>query len=288
MNWIIAAFLMFISSVVMYLLVRYAVRIHISAGMQNVSMFIIPTFLYIAIAEIQHIRISLSVYEWIIMIVTAIGFSYLGSRFSMDSIVEAPNPGYSLILSKSYVVMTAIASIFLFHQDLNVKSAIAILLIVGFSSLIMIDPRIHQQKAKIKQSWLPLSLGAFFCWGMLALASKYLFTLGVSVISRLVWVSGIASLLFAWDVRKQLSHIAKFTQRQLIVFSVIGILSAAFNYFMQLGISSAPNVGYINAINASSISAVTVGAVLLFRDDFSKRKFVGVIGVTVGLILLVI
>jgi hypothetical protein len=28
--------------------------------------------------------------------------------------------------------------------------------------------------------------------------------------------------------------------------------------------------------------------VLLFHDDFSKRKFLGVIGVTIGLILLVL
>lgn len=150
MNWIIAAFLMFFSSVVMYLLVRYATRIHISAAMQNVSMFIIPTLVYIVLANMQHIRLSLTVYEWVIMIVTAIGFSYFGSKFSMDSIVEAPNPGYSLIISKSYVVMTAIASIFLFQQSLNLKSAIAILLIVGFSSLIMIDPHVHQKKVKIK------------------------------------------------------------------------------------------------------------------------------------------
>lgn len=288
MNWILAAFLMFSSSVLMYLLVRYATRLNISASMQNVSMFIIPTLFYIGIAGIQNINLSLTLYEWIVIIVTAVGFSYFGSRFSMDSIVEAPNPGYSLIISKSYVVMTSIASIFLFRQELTVRSAIAIVCIVVFSSFIMIDPHVHQQKSKIKQSWLLLAIGAFFCWGMLALASKYLLNMGVSVISRLVWVSGIASLLFAWDAKKQLIRISNFSLRQFVVFGIIGLLSAAFNYFMQVGIQFAPNVGYINAVNASSISAVTVGAVLLFHDNFSKRKFLGVVGVTVGLILLVI
>jgi drug/metabolite transporter (DMT)-like permease len=222
------------------------------------------------------------------MIVTAIGFSYLGSKFSMESIAEAPNPGYSLIISKSYVVMTAILSIFLFNQELTVRSSIAIACIVFFSSFIMIDPHIHKEKSKIKKTWLMLALGAFFCWGGLALASKYLFTLGVPILSRLVWVSGIASGLFMWDARKQLSHINAFSKRQLVVFSAIGLLSASFNYFMQVGIQLAPNVGYINAVNASSISAVTVGAVILFHDDFTKRKFLGVLGVTIGLILLVI
>ena len=150
MTWIIAAALMFLSAVFMYLLIRYATRIHISGAMQNVSMFIIPTFVYVFLSSTQRIRLSLTPYEWVIMIIAAIGFSYLGSRFSMDSIIESPNPGYSLMISKSYVVMTAIASIFLFHQVLSIKSAIAILLIVGFSSLIMIDPRVRQDKTKVK------------------------------------------------------------------------------------------------------------------------------------------
>jgi drug/metabolite transporter (DMT)-like permease len=288
MNWIIASFLMFFSSVFMYLLVRYATKIHISAAMQNLAMFVIPFFVYVVMAYMQHIHIVLTPWEWFIMIVTSVGFSYLGSKFSMDSIILAPNPGYSLIISKSYVVMTTIVSVFAFHQELTIRSVIAILCIVIFSSFIMVDPKIHQQKEKVKQSWLLYALAAFFCWGLLTLASKYLFTLGVPVIARLLWVVSIASILFAWDSRKELSHIAKFTKRQLIIFGAIGVLSAMSNYFMQVGILTAPNVGYINAISASSISAVTVGAVLLFHDDFSKRKFLGVIGVTIGLILLVL
>jgi drug/metabolite transporter (DMT)-like permease len=288
MSWIIAASLMFISSVMMYLLVRLATRINISQPMQNVSMFIIPTIVYLALSNNLHADLSLNAHEWIIMIATAIAFSYFGSRFSMDSIAQAPNPGYSLIISKSYVVMTAIVAVFLFHQPLTIRSTIAILCIVLFSSFIMIDPKVNLQKTKIKQPWLPLAIGAFFCWGMLSLASKYLFTLGVSVLSRLFWVSLIASILFCRDAQKQLLNIATYTKTQLIVLSSIGILSAIFNYFMQVGIQLAPNVGYINAINASSISAVTIGSALFFKDNFSKRKFLGVMGVTIGLILLVI
>jgi hypothetical protein len=288
MNWILASGLMFASSVVMYLLIRYATKISISPAMQNVSGFVIPTFLYVALAITQHTSLALNLFTGAIMVVTAVGFSYFGSKFSMSSISEAPNPGYSLIISKSYVVMTSIVSVFLFHQLITLRSAAAILCIVLFSSLIMVDPKVHKEKEKIKQSWLGLAIGAFFCWGMLSLASKYLFTLGVPVISRLFWVSSIASSLFLWDVRKQLTHISHFSKLQLFVFGIIGVLSAAFNYFMQLGIQLAPNVGYVNAINAASISAVTVGAVLLFNDNFSKRKFLGVVGVTFGLIMLVL
>jgi drug/metabolite transporter (DMT)-like permease len=259
-----------------------------SSAIQNVSMFVVPTLVYMVLTQLQHIDLSLNLFEWMIVIVSAIGFSYLGSKFSMESIAEAPNPGYSLIISKSYVVMTAIASIFLFNQELTLRSAFAIGCIVVFSSFIMIDPHIKKGKSTIRKTWILLALGAFFCWGGLSLASKYLFILGVPVLSRLVWVSSIGSGLFLWDARHQLGHIKIFTKRQLAVLGATGLLSASFNYFLQLGIQLAPNVGYINAINASSISAVSVGAVILFHDDFTKRKFLGVIGVTIGLILLVI
>jgi hypothetical protein len=64
--------------------------------------------------------------------VQGIFFSYLGNVFSLKGIEYSPNPGYSLIISKSYVVFTAIASIFIFSAPLTMKSVIAILLIVLF------------------------------------------------------------------------------------------------------------------------------------------------------------
>jgi uncharacterized membrane protein len=61
-----------------------------------------------------------------------------------------------------------------------------------------------------------------------------------------------------------------------------------FNLGQFQAIRLAPNVGYVNAANAGSISLITVLAVLLFGDHLSVRKAVGVAGVTAGLILLLI
>ncbi len=72
------------------------------------------------------------------------------------------------------------------------------------------------------------------------------------------------------------------------MLSLIGMCSIGFNLFQFMAISQAPNVGYVNAINASSISAVTICAILLFKDEFSKRKLIGVLGVTIGLLLLLV
>lgn len=75
-------------------------------------------------------------------------------------------------------------------------------------------------------------------------------------------------------------------------FFIIFLLSIVGSYLPNVtslnSIKLAPNIGYVNAINASSISAVTLFSALLFKDEFSIKKFVGVIGVTAGLILLIL
>ena len=67
---------------------------------------------------------------------------------------------------------------------------------------------------------------------------------------------------------------------------MIGVFASSFNYFMQVGFNLAPNVGYVNAANASSISLLTLLSAYFFKDDLNNRKLIGIIGVTAGLILL--
>ncbi len=73
-----------------------------------------------------------------------------------------------------------------------------------------------------------------------------------------------------------------------LLFVGAGIFSTLFNLGQFEAIKLAPNVGYVNAINAGSISLVTVLAVLLFKDELSKQKAFGILGVTAGLLLLLV
>src|SRR3989337_1537439 len=102
--------------------------IGVSAG----AMFLIPVIVYLFISISTKTRFELNPFEYFLIIIQGIFFSYLGNVFSLKGIEYAPNPGYSLIISKSYVVFTAIASIFLFSAPLTMKSVIAIVLIVLF------------------------------------------------------------------------------------------------------------------------------------------------------------
>lgn len=278
---------MFGFSVVMYLLVRKSVLLKTPSQFSNLAMFFIPSVLFYAIAVSTHTNLTVSWYEFAVLAVLALFFSYLGNIFSLKSIEVAPNPGYSLVISKGYVVFTSLASIPLFHASLTTKSIVAIGMILIFSAVISTAGK-AKQGSHVHVSWLPLAIGAFFCWGMLSLTSKYLLILGVNIYSRLIYSMGITTVLIAAEMIWKKLSFTRMTLEQMIIFVLIGICSAGFNYFMQAGFATAPNIGYINAMNASSIGLVVVGSAVFFHDEFSWRKFIGVIGVIAGLIVLVL
>lgn len=287
MNWILAGFLMFACSVAQYLFIRKSALQKIPSQLINVAMFAIPLIAFVFIALMTRTNLAITGYQFLILVILAVFFSYLGNVFSLKSLEYAPNPGYSLILSKSYVVFTTIASIWIFHSTLTVRSAFAILLIIAFSALITIDTR-AQKHEHVRASWLPLSIGAFLCWGMLTITSKYLLILGVNILSRLIYSMAIVTMLIIAEMQWKKTVWKNLPSGHIMTLLWIGILGAGFNYFMQEGFVSAPNIGYINAMNASSIGLVVIGSAFFFHDEFNLRKFIGVVGVIVGLIVLVV
>lgn len=287
MNWIIASSLMFLSSVVSYLFVRLANNLKIDNALKNLAMFLIPTIIYLGISAQQLESLKVTPYQMFVIVFMAIFFSYLGNKLSLKSIELAPNPGFSLVISKSYVVFTTIAAVFLFNASLSIRTAIAIALIVAGSALIMVEKNKNDKKEKNELTWFWLAIGAFFCWGMLALVSKYLLDLGVSILSRLIYSMVIVSSIIALEIyQKKVS--LKLTKKQFLTLIVIGVFGAGFNYFMQLAYQLTPNVGFVNALNASSIAAVTLLSGFIFKDELNLKKLLGVVTVVGGMILLVL
>lgn len=286
MHWILASFLMFVSSVVLYLAIRKSTLLKTPSQLNNLASFALPLVLYVLLAITGGVPLGITPYQFGIILVLAVFFSYLGNVASLTSIERAPNPGYSLILSKSYVVFTALASIPLFSAALTPGAAVAIGIITAGSALVMIG-KPKTDLSHVHRSWLPLAIVAFFCWGMLSLTSKYLLTIGVGVYARLIWSMAIVTMLIGAEMRTKRVRVRGISRVQAITLTVIGVASAAFNYFMQLGFQTAPNIGYVNAVNASSIAAVAVCSWLLFRDELTIRKMVGIVIVTAGLVLLV-
>lgn len=284
MNWIIASLLMYLSSVALYLGVRKSNALKTPRQLNNLAMFLVPVLVYLAVTLKTPTSFTLKPFEYILIIIQGIFFSYLGNTFSLKGIEYAPNPGYSLIISKSYVIFTAIASIFIFSAPLSIQSMIAIVLIILFSAVITIEK--NNNKVASNTLWLPYTMGAFFCWGFLALSSKYLLNMGVPILTRLILSMVVTTVLIFGEIVYKKVAWNKISKEQLSTLLLIGILGASFNYFMQVAFNVAPNVGYVNATNAGSISLLTLLSALIFKDELSVKKMLGILGVTAGLLLL--
>jgi drug/metabolite transporter (DMT)-like permease len=249
-------------------------------------MFAIPLVLYVVIGIVSGTTIITTWWQLLILIGIAIVFSYGGNKASLHAIEHAPNPGYSLVLSKSYVLFTTIVAITLLGAELTLQKGIAILLIVAFSALVMITKK--DVKKEKPQKWILLSFAAFFSWGMLSLVGKFLFNQGLEPITFLIYLNTIVSICIIAIDKVNIAKIKEVSTQAKWLLLGTGVFAALFNLGQFEAIKLAPNVGYVNAINAGSIAAVTIFAVLLFKDELTFKKAIGIIGVTVGLIILLI
>ena len=137
MNWVLASFIMFFSSAVLYLVVRKSSLLKTPTQLNNLAMFSLPLLIYFIIGTTTKQNYFLPLTQLFIIIIASVFFSYLGNVFSLKSIELAPNAGYSLVISKSYVVFTTLVAVTIFNARLTLKSAFAIGLIVFFSALIV-------------------------------------------------------------------------------------------------------------------------------------------------------
>ncbi len=284
MNWIIASVLMFVSSVALYLCVRKSNTLKTPRQLSNLAMFLIPVLVYLGVIVKTPTSFALKPFEYFLIVVQGIFFSYLGNVFSLKGIEYAPNPGYSLIISKSYVVFTAIASVFLFSAPLTLKSVVAMACIVVFSAFITINK--DKSRTSSNTLWIPYTMGAFFCWGLLALSSKYLLNMGVPILTRLILSMLVVTVLTFGEILLKKINVFRINKLQIVTLLSMGMFGASYAYFMQVGFQLAPNVGYVNATNAASISLLTLMSAFFFKDELTIKKMIGILGVTVGLLLL--
>jgi len=288
MLWIIASIIMYLASAMLYLAIRKAQLQKIAIETYSLFMFGFPIIIFILISLFAKPNFLLSYSQLIQIIVIAVLFSWLGNYLSQKSILHAPNPGYPLIISKSYVVFTSIAAVFLFNSQLNLQSIIAIVLIITSSTLIILNKdKTKKPKIAANSKWFAYALGAFFCWGLLALASKHILNQGVNILIWMLYLRTIVTLLLVGEIK--IKHIKLvLTKNDFFILFFIGLTATIFEAAMQIGIKYAPNPGYINAVNAGSISLVTLLSAILYKDALSIGSLLGVLGVSAGLLLLLI
>lgn len=286
MSWITYSLLMFFSSVALYLCVRKSSLAKVPTALTNLAMFAVPLVSYTIMSIVNSSSLGVTWWQVFVLLITSVVFAYGGNKASLHAIGIAPNPGYSLVLSKSYVLFTTIVAVALLGAELTLQKAIAILVIVAFSALIMVNRK--AAKKVESEKWILLSLCAFFAWGMLSLISKYLFNHGLEPIVWLFYLNLFVTFCIIGFDKVRVSAIKEVSIQAKLLLLGTGVFSTFFNLGQFEAIKLAPNIGYVNAINAASIAAVTVFAVILFKDELTLRKGLGITGVSLGLLLLLI
>lgn len=211
---------------------------------------------------------------------------YVGNAASIRGFNEAPNPGYSTAINKSYAAVTVVASIFLFGGELAWQKILGVALILG-SQLLIVAGETRKKPAKDSR-WISFSFIAFFSYAALSLAVKYAnANLGINQLAFLFWAILISLFFFVAEIcSKKLSLLNYKKQAGSLV--LMGMASGFANIFMWNAFVHAPNMGYVNAINVASVAIISLLAVKLFGDELTRRKSLGIAGVILGLILIIL
>lgn len=287
MNWITSSLIMFFFSVFQYLLIRKIQKDSVSNKIINFMMFFpaVPILLIWVLLSKSQLILE-GKYIILIALITFL-FSYLGNRFSLSGIKSAPNPGFSLIIQKSYAVYTAFAAVVLFDSTLSLGNLISITIIILFSATIVIDR--SEKKKDYNWKWIAYSIIAFFLFGNLALASKYFQLKDINPTVLVFYVFFFVSIFFFADLLLKGKSIKyKLKKSNVPILALIGISNGFFNLATQFAFKTSPNIGYVNIINTASITAITLLSTIFFKDKLTLEKIIGVIGVTLGLILLLL
>lgn len=286
MTWTIASSLLIFSSVCMYLAIRYLRSKQITNRQQSFYMFVPVALLFRGLYFVypSNIRYGRAIFISMLFIYT-IG-SWIWNKCSVVWMNNSPNPWYSLMLSKSYVVISSTISVLLFGSHLWLSDSIAILMILWFWYLIIdnTNTKVNKWNNRI----LP-SIGALLSRSLLALSSVYYHNIGIHSNSINLRVFTIVSILLIseWLVQKQHFYIPH-TGKEIWATIILVLSSFLFNRSTQVWYSLSPNPWYINAANASSIALLTICCSLLFKDELSRKKIIGIIWVIVGISILFI
>jgi drug/metabolite transporter (DMT)-like permease len=286
--WKIYSLLLYICSVSLYLFVR-SIKNKVDSKIINFYMFVPGTVILFFVAKAQNVSLEVSFFHFCVIFLTTLIFSFVGNSFSLKALENAPNPGYSLIIQKSYAIYTIFVSYLLFGSELAIPKILAIIVIILFMSLVVIDKKTNSHKEAKSYLWVVQSIFAFLFFGGIWIVSRWLFDRGVNSIAMTFYMCLFNVIIQAVINRKALLQEQK--KLKISIFAIlilIGFLSTGFNLFTRFGIETAPNIAYVNIVNTSSNAMVTLLATFIFKDELTIRKLIGILGVTAGMIFMIL
>jgi drug/metabolite transporter (DMT)-like permease len=240
--------------------------------------FGISCFLY-AIIYSSNLLVSLNL---LFVIIIAAIFSYIGNHFNFRALEAAPNHGYSMAVTNSFIIIVTIFSVFLYGSEFNVLKLIGVIITFLGSTAVAYS---RKKSSKKDSRWVLYSLVTTIFFASFILTSKYLLINQIPPEVYLAYVSVIIAPIFFFSAG--IKKIRKYNQKSnLGLFLLAGLLSFVFNIAAHVGYDIAPNPGYVTAFNYSSIIVVALIGHIFFGDELSASKSIGIVSVIAGLVLM--
>ncbi len=119
MNWLWYAILGTLSLSGMFLTIKKLGLLGVKTGVILVYLFVVAGTLFLLYNLVSKNNIIVKEGNVLMFLILVGIFSFLGNFFSTKSIISAPNPGYSLVITSFNIVLITVASYFLFKSELT-------------------------------------------------------------------------------------------------------------------------------------------------------------------------
>lgn len=133
--------------------------------------------------------------------------------------------------------------------------------------------------------WQWYALTAMACFAAMQLVFKYLTARGVTTPAILVYVFGVAAVLYVIHVRAMRTAMPLHTS-EIALLVAAAVLSYVGNLCSVRAMAAAPNPGYASAISGVHALVVTIVSIFLFGLAVSWTKLTGVVLCVLGIALL--
>ncbi len=285
MNWVIYSAIMFFGSISYYLVVKKVQNLGVNKDLYMLINSIVPTLLFLVLSLIIKGNLNISWVGFIIAAFTAFILNYFGSVTGYLGIKDAPNAGYSVIIQKSYAIYTTVISVWLFNSEFSLYKIFGIALTLVFTAIISVEK--SEKKFKVGK-WVIYSLISFLLFGGTTITAKYINIIGDDPNIYMFWVMLMTVLISTVPFIKSKQKISlKENKNQLLWLFLMSALVSIFYWGKNMSTITAPNIGYTGAINASSNAFLTIISALIYKQELKFVKFLSVIGVTIGIIILI-
>lgn len=122
-------------------------------------------------------------------------------------------------------------------------------------------------------------------WGIQALLFKYLIDIGINIYVILFYIFSLGAIFCVSEILLKKQRLSIKTN-QWVILVLISLFSALANIFILIGYEVSPNIGYVGAVGAGSISLVTLFSAYFFKDELTPKKLLGTLGVMIGIIVI--